>query len=131
MVASEGTCNTSCIETSKPYEETNRIEPMPFENINFPSANRIGQRSGTRSENADWQPAIEQEEPESHSHWPMIDKVLERRAVATPANSSETSEVAGGEAVEEGVGLTGGEAVLEADEEVCEVYEVLDLYLRC
>ena len=82
-------------------------------------------------ENADWQPASEQEGPESHSHWPMIDKVLERRAVATPANSSETSEVAGGEAVEEGVGLTGAEAVLEAGEEVCKVYEVLDLYLRC
>lgn len=54
------------------------------------------------------------EGPESHSHWPVIDEVLERRAVATPANSSETSEVAEGEAVEGGVGLTGAEAVIRS-----------------
>jgi len=72
----------------EPQEVTKQTDPMPLENITFPSASRIGCWSGSSLVNADQQPVIELEVPESQIHKSVMGEEPMRKAVATPADSS-------------------------------------------
>ena len=75
------------------------------------------------AKNADCWPVIEQEAPELHSHWSVMDEVPVGDAVTTPADSSAACNAVGGEVVdgvgavaEVGADLAGVVAALEAEE---------------